>query len=100
MVIGRFLLCIVESLGCDMNPLAALFMLQSLLSARCSFLQFGQLLCGHGEWVIAHLQHVWSRSWCDSPHHLHLYFKIHAYVLCVRLQHFRHCHSVLCLGIL
>jgi hypothetical protein len=42
-VVGRFLLCVVEGLGREVNPLAALLMLQSLLSARCSFPQFGQL---------------------------------------------------------
>jgi hypothetical protein len=91
MVVGRFLLCIVEGLGHDVNSLAALLMLQSLLSARCSFPQFGQLSCGHGEWVIAHSWHVWLRLWCVSPHRLHLYCEVHVLVLCVRLQHFRHC---------
>jgi hypothetical protein len=42
-VVGRFLLCIVEGLGREVNPLAVLLMLQSLLSAGCSFPQFGQL---------------------------------------------------------
>jgi hypothetical protein len=44
-----FLLCVVEGLGHEVNPLAAFLMLQSLLLVGCSFPQFGQLLCGHGE---------------------------------------------------
>jgi hypothetical protein len=39
----------------EVNPLATFLMLQSLLSAGCSFLQFGQLSCGHVEWVSAHV---------------------------------------------
>jgi hypothetical protein len=65
--------------------------LQSLLSAGCSFLQFVHLSCGHGEWASAHSWHVWSHLWCVSPHHLHLYCEVHMLVLCVRLQHLRHC---------
>jgi hypothetical protein len=59
-VLRWFFLCVVEGLGREVNPLATFLMLQSLLLAGCSFLQFGQLLCGHGEWVPAHVQHVWS----------------------------------------
>jgi hypothetical protein len=72
-LVGWFLLYGVEGLGHEVNPLAALLMLQSLLSAGCSFPQFGHLLCGHGEWLSTHSQHVWSCSWCVSPHCLHLY---------------------------
>jgi hypothetical protein len=72
MLVGVFLLCMVEGLGWEVNPLAALLKLQSLLSAGCSLPQLGQLLCGHGEWLSAHSRHVWSRSWCVSPQRLHL----------------------------
>jgi hypothetical protein len=58
-VVRWFLLCVVEGLGHEVNPLAALLILQSLPLAGCSFLQFGHLLCGHGEWVSVHSQHVW-----------------------------------------
>jgi hypothetical protein len=52
-----------EGLGQKVMPLAALLMLQSLLSVRCSFPQFGHLLCGH--WVCAFLEVVqtWSFSY-------------------------------------
>jgi hypothetical protein len=53
-VVGWFLFCVKNGLGRDVNPLAAFLMLHSLLSAGCSFPQFGHLSCGHGEWVIAH----------------------------------------------
>jgi hypothetical protein len=84
-VMRWFLLCAVEGLECEVNPLAALLMLQSLLLAGCSFPQFGHLSCGHGEWVSAHSRHVWSHLWCVSPHRLHLYCEVHMLVLCVRL---------------
>jgi hypothetical protein len=71
-LVGVFLLCKVEGLGREVNPLAALLKLQSLLSAGCSFPQLGHLSCGQGEWLFAQSRHVWSRSWCVSPQHLHL----------------------------
>jgi hypothetical protein len=48
-VLGWFLLCVVEGLGREVDPLATCLMLQSLLSVGCSLPQFRQLSCGHGE---------------------------------------------------
>jgi hypothetical protein len=84
--------CLVSvGFGCYVIPLAAFLRLHSLLSARCSLLQLVHLSCGHWVWVILQSLHVWSHSWCGSPHLLHLYGDMYALVLWVRLQHLRHC---------
>jgi hypothetical protein len=62
-LMGCVVLCVVEGLGQEVNPLAAFLMLHNLLSAGCSFPQLVHLSCGHREWVSAHSWHVWSRSW-------------------------------------
>jgi hypothetical protein len=71
-LVGVFLLCMVEGLRQEVNPLAALLKLQSLLSVGCSFPQLGHLSCGQGDWLSAQSRHVWSRLWCVSPQRLHL----------------------------
>jgi hypothetical protein len=54
---------------------------------------------------VRHLWNITSHSWCVSLHRLHLYCEVHALVLCVRLQYFRHCwfgfmsrYSLMCMG--